>query len=73
MKKNKYSIPFNDPLNAIDAEDKTFGCRQRNPDICKYNGLEGTCAFANEDHICYKPSRAWKGQYSKLKGESKED
>ncbi len=36
------------------------------------NGLEGVCAFANEDHICYKPSRAWKGQYNKLKEENKE-
>ena len=43
-----------------------------NPDICGNNGLSGICAFASDDGICRKPSRAWKKQYQKLK-EGKND
>ena len=61
-----YKIPFNAPLNEKDTEVTTFGCRQNNPDICVNNGFPGVCAFACADHICKKPSRAWKKQYQKL-------
>ena len=61
-------IPFNAPLNSVDSATQTYGCRQNNPDICGNNGLPGICAYASEDHICRKPSRAWKKQYDKLKG-----
>ena len=61
-------IPFNAPLHSVDSATQTYGCRQNNPDICGNNGLPGICAYASEDHICRKPSRAWKKQYDKLKG-----
>lgn len=64
--KNK-RIPFNSPLNSFDTEDQTFGCRANNPDICGNNGLSNVCAFVTADGICYKPSRAWKKQFQKLK------
>lgn len=60
-------IDFNAPLNELDNENQTYGCRQKNPDICSSNYLPGICAFANEDCICKRPSRAWKKQYFKLK------
>ena len=69
MKEYKYE--FSAPLNAMDTEEQTYGCRQSNPDICGSNGLEGICAFVTEDHICKKPSRSWKKQYNKLKMEEK--
>ncbi len=62
-------VPFNAPLNLLDTEYQTYGCRQNNPNICSNNMLEGVCAFCREDGICKKPSRAWKKQYTKLKGE----
>ena len=62
-------VPFNAPLNNLDTETQTLGCRQNNPDICGNNGLPGICAFATPDGICRKPSRAWKKQYEKLKEE----
>ena len=64
---NNLKLDFNAPLNKLDDENQTYGCSQRNPDICSYNSLLGVCAFANEDCICRKPSRAWKKQYLKLK------
>ena len=57
---------FNSPLQYGDTVDQTVGCRHSNPDICGSNGLEGLCAFTREDHICKKPSIAWKKQYKKL-------
>ena len=62
-------IDFNAPLNCLDTENQTYGCRQKNPDICSSNCVENVCAFVCEDRICKKPSRAWKKQYMKLKGE----
>ena len=61
-------IPFNAPLNEMDAENQTYGCRQNNPDICASNSIPGVCAFTSDDCICKKPSRSWKKQYEKLKG-----
>lgn len=69
MNKN-LQIPFKAPLNPQDTENQTFGCRANNPDICSSNRIEGLCAFAAEDGICRKPSRAWKKQYEKLKSEN---
>lgn len=31
---NGLHIDFNAPLNDIDSEVQTYGCRQNNPDIC---------------------------------------
>lgn len=50
-------LPFNAPLNELDTELQTYGCRQNNPDICGNNGLAGVCAFVSKDGICRKP---WK-------------
>ena len=61
-------IPFNAPLHSVDSATQTYGSRQNNPDKCGNYGLPGICAYASEDHICRKPSRAWKKQYDKLKG-----
>ena len=68
MKEKELKISFNAPLNDLDTETQTYGCRQNNPDICRNNGIPDICAFVCEDGICRKPSRAWKRQYQKLKG-----
>ena len=60
-------IDFKAPLNALDTEEQTYGCRANNPDICKNNGIPNVCAFERKDCICKKPSKAWKKQYLKLK------
>lgn len=64
-------IAFNAPLHPLDTETETFGCRQNNPDICGNNGIPDICAFASEDCVCRKPSRAWKKQFQKLKEASR--
>lgn len=69
MEEKELKVPFNAPLTEFDTEEQTRGCRQNNPDICGNNGLPGICAFICEDGICKRPSRAWKKQYHKLKGE----
>lgn len=67
MNDNKFHFGFKDPLNILDTETQTYGCRANNPDICKYNGVAGICAFVCESHVCKHPSRAWKKQYKKLR------
>ena len=66
-------IPFNAPLGELDTELQTYGCRANNPNICASNSIENVCAFTSKDCICRKPSRAWKKQYQKLKGEQKSE
>ncbi len=68
MKEKELKISFNAPLNDLDTETQTYGCRQNTPDIRGNNGMPDICAFVCEDGICRKPSRAWKRQYQKLKG-----
>lgn len=60
-------IPYNAPLHSSDTETQTYGCRANNPSICANNGLPNVCAFASQDCICRKPSRAWKKKYLELK------
>ncbi len=60
-------VPFNAPLREKDSENQTEGCRANNPDICASNMIPEVCAFCTVDHICKRPSRAWKKQYNKLK------
>lgn len=67
MNKKELHISFNAELCELDTETQTYGCRQNNPDICGNNGIEDVCAFYSKDHICRKPSRAWKKQFLKLK------
>ena len=69
MNEKELKIEFNAPLHKEDTELQTFGCRQKNPDICGNNCIEDICAFVRKDYICKKPSRAWKKQFKKLKGE----
>ena len=64
---NELHFDFDAKLNSKDTENQTYGCRQRNSDICSSNGIENICAYASKDNICKKPSRAWKKQYYKLK------
>lgn len=59
-------VPFNAPLKKLDTESQTEGCRANNPNICSSNMITGICAFASNDRICKKPSRAWKKQYNIL-------
>jgi len=59
-------VGFNAPLNELDTENQTYGCRANNPDICSNACLEGICAFVRADNICKKPSKQWKNQYIKL-------
>lgn len=71
---NEYKVGFKAPLNEQDTETQTYGCRaNNNSDICANNELEGVCAFGTEDHICYKPYRAWKKQHEKLLKEGYDD
>ena len=67
MGEKDLKIPFKAPLNKLDSETQTYGCRANNPDICANCYMPGVCAFASKDGICRKPSNAWKKQYNKLK------
>lgn len=67
MTKKELKVPFAAPLSELDTEMQTYGCRANNPDICANNSVQGVCAFASDDCICHKPSRAWKKQFNKLK------
>ena len=60
-------LKFSAPLNYIDTETQTYGCRANNADICANNLVYDVCAFASKDGVCHKTSRAWKKQYNKLK------
>lgn len=64
--KNELTFKFKDPLNRLDTEEQTYGCRANNPDICANCYLPNVCAFASDDFICKRPSRSWKKQYQKL-------
>ena len=59
-------IKFDAPLNELDTENKTYGCRANNPNICSNNSIPGVCACSSDDFVCRRPSRAWKKQYNKL-------
>ena len=67
MNEKELKVPFAAPLNELDTETQTYGCRANNSDICANNAIPNVCAFTTEDCICRKPSRAWKKQYNKLK------
>lgn len=68
MNEKELRVAFNSPLNELDTETQTYGCRANNPDICANNSLPEVCAFTSNDCICKKPSRAWKKKYLELKG-----
>lgn len=60
MTEKELKVPFSVPLNELDTEAQTYGCRTN-------NSLQDVCAFTSEDCIWRKPSRIWKRQYIKLK------
>jgi hypothetical protein len=64
---SKYLIMKNKPLNKLDSETKTYGCRHSNPDICSNNGISSICAFFSDDKICKKPPNSWKKTYEQIK------
>ena len=66
MTEKELHIKFKAPLNEQDSETQTYGCRANNPEICANCYLENVCAFVREDHICKRPTAAWKKQYQKL-------
>lgn len=68
----KLKVGFHFPLHEKDTETETYGCRANNPDICANNGLPNICAFASDDGICRRPSKAWRKQYIKLKSDKTE-
>lgn len=56
---------FNDPINPMDTETQTEGCRAFNPEFCSDHGCHD-CAFVNPDGICRRPRRTWKKQFHSL-------
>ena len=71
MSKDPLRFSLSDPLNDLDTENQTYGCRANNPSICKNCYVEGICAFSSSDFICKAPSVKWKKYYIQLK-EAKE-
>lgn len=65
-------VDFSAPLNELDAESRTYGCRHTNPEICKKNGLPDICAFVRQDCICKSPSRSWSKQFRILSSKERE-
>ena len=61
---------FNQPLNKLDTETQTEGCRAFNPLFCSDYGSEG-CALTNEKGICTRPRKSWKKKYNELKEKEK--
>lgn len=60
-------IPVCSPLNELDTEKQTYGCRQSNPDICGYCYIEDVCAFSSKDNVFKHPSAKWKKIYAELR------
>ena len=64
----KLHIPYDAPLNELDTETQTAGCRAVHPDRCANNRMPNVCAFASADGICRKPPRrTWVKKYNELK------
>ena len=71
MKNKKNLMVAKSELNKLDTEEKTFGCRHTNPDICSNNSLTGICAFTSDDCICKRPPRSWKKLFEELNKKKK--
>ena len=65
----KKQSAFHAPLNLIDTETQTLGCRHTNPIICSRHNLPSVCTFAREDNICLAPPTSWAKQFKKLSDE----
>lgn len=59
--KKKLHFTLRVPLHNLDSESQTYGCRQTNPEICKFNSVPNICAFATQDNVCHHPAKAWAG------------
>jgi hypothetical protein len=57
---------FHAPLQPLDSDKQTFGCRNSNPDFCAKNQLLQVCALVRADKICYAPPHFWAKQFKKL-------
>lgn len=73
MENKNLRFKLNSPLNKLDTEKQTYGCRHTNPDICNNCMLPDICAFTSKDCICKKPSASWKKYYKKLKEDKNEN
>lgn len=58
---------FHAPLNPLDTEKQTQGCRHTNSDICAKKHMPKICAFVRNDKLCLSPPATWAKQYQKLK------
>lgn len=59
---------FHAPLEPLDTEARTVGCRHTSPDICAKNAMEGICAFVRFDGYCLAPPASWPKQFKRLRG-----
>jgi len=57
---------FHAPLQPLDIEKQTLGCRHTDPDICAKNGLPKVCAMVRADKMCYAAPQSWAKQLQKL-------
>lgn len=64
---------FHAPLNALDSETQSVGCRHTDPDICSKNGLPKVCAFVRADKMCLAPPMSWPKQFKKLEQGERND
>ena len=56
-------VPFSAPLNKLDTEAQTYGCRANNSDFWANNFIQDVCVFNSKGYIIWrKPSRAWRKQ-----------
>lgn len=52
-------VPFSAPLNKLDTEAQTYGCRANNSDFWANNFIQDVCVFNSKGYIIWrKPSRA---------------
>jgi hypothetical protein len=58
---------FNAALHALDTENRTFGCRNPNPELCANRDNPKVCSRVRADHICWGPPTIWTKQFKKLK------
>ena len=62
---------FHAPLQPLDSETQTAGCRHTNLDICAKNGLPKVCALVHVDKMCFAPPVSWPKQFKKKAGKTK--
>src|SRR5438034_10789705 len=67
MSTNDQKLRFHAPLESLDSEIQTVGCRHTNPNICANHSMPRVCAFVRHDKMCLRPPASWPKQYEKLK------